>query len=45
MGDGYALTIDGTVQAVNAQLCRLTGSREDELVGAGAPLPFWPPEL
>ena len=45
MDEGYALSSNGIIQAVNAQLCRLTGFTEAELVGATAPMPFWPPEL
>ncbi len=44
MHEGYALTIDGEITAVNEALCALTGFAEHELVGARAPFPFWPPE-
>jgi diguanylate cyclase len=44
MGEGYALTIDGEIKAVNEALCVLTGFSAAELVGAQPPYPFWPPE-
>lgn len=44
MGEGYALTMDGEIKAVNEALCLLTGFSASELVGAGEPYPFWPPE-
>jgi diguanylate cyclase (GGDEF)-like protein/PAS domain S-box-containing protein len=33
-----------TVTEVNQRLCEMTGFTRDELVGGGAPLPFWPAE-
>jgi len=45
MHEGFALTQDGEIVAVNDALCRLTGFERRELVGARAPFPFWPPEL
>jgi diguanylate cyclase (GGDEF)-like protein/PAS domain S-box-containing protein len=42
MGEGYALTVNGTLVAVNDSLCALTGFTRDQLVGAGMPFPFWP---
>jgi diguanylate cyclase (GGDEF)-like protein/PAS domain S-box-containing protein len=45
MREGYALTIDGEIKAVNEALCALTGFSENELVGSRPPYPFWPPEL
>ena len=45
MHEGYALTVDGEIKAVNEALCSLTGFSEQELVGARTPFPFWPPEL
>jgi diguanylate cyclase (GGDEF)-like protein/PAS domain S-box-containing protein len=42
MSEGYALTRDGEIVAVNAQLCAITGFAEHELLGARAPFPFWP---
>lgn len=44
MGEGYALTVDGEIKAVNDALCELTGFPASELVGATPPYPFWPPE-
>lgn len=44
MGEGYALTVDGEIKAVNHALCALTGLSADALVGAVKPYPFWPPE-
>ncbi len=44
MGEGYALTLDGEIKAVNEALCALTGFEAHQLVGAGMPYPFWPPE-
>jgi len=45
MSEGFALTCDGAIIAVNPALCALTGFREDELVGARLPFPFWPEDL
>jgi diguanylate cyclase (GGDEF)-like protein/PAS domain S-box-containing protein len=44
MGEGYALTMNGEIKAVNEALCILTGFSAAELVGARPPYPFWPPE-
>jgi diguanylate cyclase (GGDEF)-like protein/PAS domain S-box-containing protein len=44
MGEGYALTMDGEIKAVNEALCTLTGFSAAELVGSHPPYPFWPPE-
>jgi diguanylate cyclase (GGDEF)-like protein/PAS domain S-box-containing protein len=44
MGEGFALTRNGEILAVNAALCHITGWPEHELVGAEPPYPFWPPE-
>jgi diguanylate cyclase (GGDEF)-like protein/PAS domain S-box-containing protein len=44
MGEGYALTMDGEIMAINDALCDLTGFAAAELVGARPPYPFWPPE-
>ena len=44
MGEGYALTMQGEIKAVNEALCVLTGFSASELVGARPPYPFWPPE-
>jgi diguanylate cyclase (GGDEF)-like protein/PAS domain S-box-containing protein len=45
MAEGFALTRDGEIVAVNEALCRITGFSHDELVGARPPFPFWPPEV
>jgi diguanylate cyclase (GGDEF)-like protein/PAS domain S-box-containing protein len=42
MGEGYALTVNGKLVAVNDSLCALTGFTREQLVGAGMPFPFWP---
>ena len=42
MSEGYALTVDGTITAINDALCRLTGFSRQELIGAVMPFPFWP---
>jgi diguanylate cyclase (GGDEF)-like protein/PAS domain S-box-containing protein len=44
MGEGYALTLDGEIKAVNEALCVVTGFSASELIGAQPPYPFWPPE-
>jgi diguanylate cyclase (GGDEF)-like protein/PAS domain S-box-containing protein len=44
MGEGYALTLNGEIKAVNEALCALTGFSAAELIGAMPPYPFWPPE-
>src|ERR1700761_159958 len=44
MGEGYALTMDGEIKAVNEALCVLTGFTAAQLVGSTPPFPFWPPE-
>jgi diguanylate cyclase (GGDEF)-like protein/PAS domain S-box-containing protein len=40
----YAVMLDQRVLEVNDALCRLLGFSAQELVGAQAPWPFWPPE-
>jgi PAS domain S-box-containing protein len=42
--DGLFLEHDGTVRSVNRWLCELLGFAREELLGASAPFPFWPPE-
>jgi diguanylate cyclase (GGDEF)-like protein/PAS domain S-box-containing protein len=44
MGEGFALTRNGEIVAINAALSRITGLAEHELVGATPPYPFSPPE-
>ncbi|MGZ4171251.1 MAG: PAS domain S-box protein [Solirubrobacteraceae bacterium] len=44
MGEGYALTLNGEIKAVNEALCVVTGFPAAELIGARPPYPFWPPE-
>ncbi|MHB1837778.1 MAG: diguanylate cyclase [Solirubrobacteraceae bacterium] len=44
MSEGYALTLDGEIVAVNDALCELTGFNAEELVGSYPPYPFVPPE-
>ena len=41
MHDGYALTIDGEIRAVNAAWCQMIGYAEQELIGMRPPYPFW----
>jgi PAS domain S-box-containing protein len=43
--DGLLLVQDGRIRSVNRRLCELLGFERAELVGAGHPFPFWPPEL
>jgi PAS domain S-box-containing protein len=42
--DGLLVIGDDLVLSVNRRFCKLLGYRRDELVGATAPFPFWPPE-
>ena len=42
--DGLFVVHEGRVQSVNRRLCELLGFERDELLGAGVPFPFWPPE-
>jgi diguanylate cyclase (GGDEF)-like protein/PAS domain S-box-containing protein len=43
MAEGYALTADDRLIDVNDALCEMTGFSREELIGAPAPYPFWPP--
>ena len=45
MSEGYALTCDGEIVAVNDALCQLTGFTAEQLIGSRAPFPFWPADL
>lgn len=42
--DGLLVVETGSVQSVNEGLCSLVGFTAEELLGARAPMPFWPPE-
>jgi PAS domain S-box-containing protein len=45
MQDGFStLDAEGVHVAVNPALCEMTGFSPEELVGAGPPHPYWPPE-
>jgi diguanylate cyclase (GGDEF)-like protein/PAS domain S-box-containing protein len=44
MHEGFILTRNGAILEVNQALCELTGYTREELVGTGAPYPFWAPE-
>ncbi|HEX3975044.1 MAG TPA: diguanylate cyclase [Solirubrobacteraceae bacterium] len=44
MGEGYTLTMDGEIKAVNEAMCVITGFSASELIGAREPYPFTPPE-
>ncbi len=45
MQDGFSiLDPAGVIMDVNPSLCQMTGFSREELVGAGTPHPFWPPE-
>ncbi len=40
-----ARDLQGRITYVNPAFCALTGYSADELVGHGAPAPYWPPEM
>ncbi|HEX3688865.1 MAG TPA: PAS domain S-box protein [Solirubrobacteraceae bacterium] len=44
MSEGYTLTMDGEIKAVNEAMCVITGFSAAELIGAREPFPFCPPE-
>lgn len=45
MQDGFSvIDPNGTIMESNLALCRMTGFAREELVGAGVPHPYWPPE-
>ena len=45
MLDGFSLlTADGVHLDANPALCTMTGFSRDDLIGVGAPHPYWPPE-
>ncbi len=39
-----AIDLKGRIIYVNSAFCRMIGFDEDELLGAGPPFPYWPPE-
>ena len=39
-----ARDLSGRITYVNPAFCRMVGRREEELVGFGPPMPYWPPE-
>jgi diguanylate cyclase (GGDEF)-like protein/PAS domain S-box-containing protein len=45
MGEGFALTRNSEIVAVNPALCEMVGMTEAQLVGARPPYPFWPPDM
>jgi diguanylate cyclase (GGDEF)-like protein/PAS domain S-box-containing protein len=45
MQDGFSIIDTAGVQMdVNPSFCRMTGFAREELMGASAPFPYWPPE-
>ncbi|MBK9796698.1 MAG: PAS domain S-box protein [Holophagaceae bacterium] len=45
MQDGFSVVDRTGLQVdVNPSFCRMTGFSREELVGVGAPYPYWPPE-
>jgi diguanylate cyclase (GGDEF)-like protein/PAS domain S-box-containing protein len=45
MRDGWALTRNGEIVAINPALSAITGFSDRELVGVSPPYPFWPDDL
>ncbi|WP_052467150.1 sigma 54-interacting transcriptional regulator [Psychroserpens damuponensis] len=41
----YAISLDSTIISVNPSFCKMTGFKENELIGVKRPYPFSPPEL
>lgn len=39
-----AIDMSGRIIYVNSAFCRMTGFEQQELIGASAPFPYWPPE-
>ncbi len=44
IASAYLVTENGRISAVNDVMCEILGFSRDELLGKGAPFPFWPPE-
>lgn len=45
MQDGFSrVDLNGIVKDVNPAFCKMTGFSKEELIGRGAPLPYWPEE-
>ena len=42
MHEGYALSVEGEIRAVNEAWCQILGFAREELIGVNAPYPFWP---
>ena len=40
-----ARDMDGRITYVNPAFCQMVGLRAEQLLGSGAPAPYWPPEL
>lgn len=44
ISEGYLLMREGLIVEANEAVCAMTGFSADELIGAGPPYPYWPPE-